>query len=446
MNYSKTNHSKTYLNAIVVIVTFIIATLTSTTYADYLIVERPAKFKEEPKGDGRLLFRPEIGSRLDLLQDNKVKGYYFAEHPQTGQRRYIYKTLVSRHRDTADLGALISGLSFPTHSLDASFFEWSTPHVYFHFISVGQGDATLIEFPCGVILIDAGTGFPSDKEALTDYLDSFFSSRPHLESNVIDAVYITHNHKDHANRIVDVLKKYEVIRYFDNGETSKEYQKKARSYISSQSPQTLARAIMDEDVVATRVGLTDSEIDPLVCDNCDPVITILSGGFDETSHLWSEVNDNPNDRSLVNRIDFGETSAIFSGDLQTGMIDILTDFYDDLLDVDIYQVGHHGADNGTTPEFVQYLTPEIAVFSMGNPGNRGSSHYGYGHPRISVLKKLRAYMSDLRSPSVSKTAFEKGKKPKDVLITRRIYATGWEGNIVVKGDLEGHIDVATSGP
>ena len=50
-----------------------------------------------------------------------------------------------------------------------------------HFIDVGQGDATLLEFPCAAILIDTGleTNTSYDgKEALKDYLGDFFSERP----------------------------------------------------------------------------------------------------------------------------------------------------------------------------------------------------------------------------------------------------------------------------
>ena len=49
-----------------------------------------------------------------------------------------------------------------------------------HFIDIGQGDATLLEFPCGAVLIDTGgeqnESFASD-QALRDYLDAFFARR-----------------------------------------------------------------------------------------------------------------------------------------------------------------------------------------------------------------------------------------------------------------------------
>jgi hypothetical protein len=50
----------------------------------------------------------------------------------------------------------------------------------FHFIDIGQGDATLLEFPCGAVLIDTGGEqnelFDSNK-ALLAYLDAFFARR-----------------------------------------------------------------------------------------------------------------------------------------------------------------------------------------------------------------------------------------------------------------------------
>ena len=48
-----------------------------------------------------------------------------------------------------------------------------------HFINVGQGSSCLVEFPCGVLLIDAGGESNSrefnSNEALTAYTEDFFA-------------------------------------------------------------------------------------------------------------------------------------------------------------------------------------------------------------------------------------------------------------------------------
>src|SRR5688572_4879306 len=81
-----------------------------------------------------------------------------------------------------------------------------------HQINVGQGNATLVEFPCPAILIDAG----AEKNPLFDgtemlriYLDNFFASRPDL-GNTLEAVYITHPHLDHTLGIPVLLEHYKI--------------------------------------------------------------------------------------------------------------------------------------------------------------------------------------------------------------------------------------------
>ena len=52
-----------------------------------------------------------------------------------------------------------------------------------HFIDVGQANATLLEFQCGVVLIDAGAD-QEHGEALVEFLNRFFDERrvPGVES------------------------------------------------------------------------------------------------------------------------------------------------------------------------------------------------------------------------------------------------------------------------
>jgi competence protein ComEC len=52
-----------------------------------------------------------------------------------------------------------------------------------HFIEVGQGHSTLLEFPCGAMLVDAGAA-NADDDRLVEYLDEFFADRPDLHKTL----------------------------------------------------------------------------------------------------------------------------------------------------------------------------------------------------------------------------------------------------------------------
>src|SRR6185369_7020884 len=88
-----------------------------------------------------------------------------------------------------------------------------------HFIDVGQGAATLFEFPCGCILIDTGGPDPQHVTALTNYLDAFFARRADL-NGTIKTLFITHPHIDHTRGLPKVVSRYKVLNYVDDGFTN----------------------------------------------------------------------------------------------------------------------------------------------------------------------------------------------------------------------------------
>jgi len=55
-------------------------------------------------------------------------------------------------------------------------------------------------------------------------------------------------------------------------------------------------------------------------------------------------------------------------DLEDMAIERLVDRYRNsaTLDVDVYEVGHHGSHNGTTEELLDAMTPKIAAISVGH--------------------------------------------------------------------------------
>jgi endonuclease G len=72
--------------------------LVGVAAADYLEVRRPATLKASPDTGAAVRARPEVGDRLQLLDNGRQQnGYYHAEPRSGGPEGWIYRTLVRRH-------------------------------------------------------------------------------------------------------------------------------------------------------------------------------------------------------------------------------------------------------------------------------------------------------------------------------------------------------------
>lgn len=316
-----------------------------------------------------------------------------------------------------------------------------------HFIDVGQGLAVLHEFPCGAALFDVGGEqdgkFDSDG-ALTHYLEQFFARRTDLHGT-LDLLLLTHPHIDHTRGVREVLTHFSVRNLADNGQDygsgaagQKLLQQWARDH-SGVNYRAVALA-----AIPTATGWTDAVIDPLQCKPVDPQLVALWGRLD-VDPGWSGVRfgktpfQNNNNHSLVMRVSYGQASGLFTGDLEEPAIRALLQRWgpSGLLDVDLYQVGHHGSINGTLPELCAAMTPSVAVFSMGPPHWQIPwSAWKYGHPRQEIVAMLTAAMTARRKP-IEVQVGVKSETFVTAQIDRALYGTGWDGTVVVEMHADG---------
>jgi len=320
-----------------------------------------------------------------------------------------------------------------------------------HLLDVGQGAATLLEFPCGAVLIDTGgESNPSfDVHAeLRRQLDAFFSRRTDLQ-RTLDLLIITHPHIDHLRGLPTLLETVTVKNIVDNGDrgddlVAREMQVLTR-YIEEKKPGH--RSIRLADIVK-RNGLSDDVIDPVACEAVDPKLRVLWGGLD-TDPGWGTDNygkprfANQNNHSVVTRVDFGATSLLITGDLEDIAIHALLEKYEGTrwLDVDIYQAGHHGSANGTTRPLVEALTPSLALIAMGDPERQHQwTAWAYGHPRAVVVDMLHDGVA-LERPPVEVLVGKGTKRFTSRTIHRAIFGTGWDGAVAVDVGLDGEIAV-----
>ena len=90
----------------------------------------------------------------------------------------------------------------------------------------------------------------------------------------------------------------------------------------------------------------------------------------------------PNNGSLVLRVDYGGTSFLFTGDMEQNAEADLMDSGANVR-ADVLKVGHHGSPTSSSEAFLEAVAPSIAVISVGKDND-------YGHPSADVLARLEA--------------------------------------------------------
>jgi competence protein ComEC len=431
------------------------ALVASPGLSEQLRVIRNARLYVEPTSLSvriRVLHPAESVTRLSAGQTND----YIHVRSSRSETGWVY-----RH----SLAAIVSeagGGPISAAALDLPALAGNQMRI--HFIDVGQGQSTLLEFPCGVALIDTG-GEQSPENvanpdfdsvpALRAYLDAFFSKRPDL-GEVFDLLAITHPHIDHTRGIGMVSSTYFLSNIIDNGQHHDDGGGRPQIELeewAAENEEVLKYQPIAKKDITSNAGLTDAIIDPIgpcAGSAVDPTIRVLWGGLAP----GDAGEDNTNNNSLVLRMDFGEFSLLLTGDLQKPGITALLSKYSTnpaILDVDVYQVGHHGSHNATTAALVAAMSPAVAVFSMG-PFARERGKFiarKFGHPNHEAVEPLEAGVTCTRTAVREqigiKGAFQRNPAEfEERTITAGLFATGWDGNIVLTADSDGSFKIATS--
>jgi competence protein ComEC len=340
--------------------------------------------------------------------------------------------------------------------LEHGFFEepdaGGGPKMRVHLIDVGQGAATLIEFSCAAILIDTGgeehRRYDSTRQ-LMDYLHAFFQARPDLNDSLALLV-LTHPHIDHTRAAPIVMGEFDVKNLVTDGLVDSSGGRQQRSTINAAKAKGIPiQAIRSSAVPAG--GLTSAVIDPVACPDGDPDIRVLWGAVDHDRVRWGPKDlENRNNDSVAVRVTLGKASILITGDLEEAGIEEMVKKHRDTpaLDVDVYEVGHHGSYNATTKQLLRALTPKLALISCG-PYDRKSNWTGwaYGHPRAVTIDLLERSLAQAPPrPHLVVPVAPGAKKFEGWEITAPIYATAWDSDVIVTMTAEGAIRVKTRRP
>lgn len=332
-----------------------------------------------------------------------------------------------------------------------------------HFIDVGQGDATLLEFSCAAVLIDTGgetTRRTSGRANLKEYLEAFFDRRADL-AHTLHLVVLSHPHKDHTDGVETLLgaePAIVVLNVLDNGPPGRASGAKGQRDLQAYAQETegVGYVGLKESDIKTVSGVSNGVIDPVDCragGGVDPDISALWGRVD-IDQSWVK---NGNNSSIVLRVSFGESVFLFMGDLEShGIAAMLESYSADLgvFDADVLKVGHHGSHNATSADLVAAVTPAIAVIQSGDssPIDEPFNAYVYAHPHITAVELLLDEVDGVTMERDAPKRVRIGTRGKNPItnappdftyseMRKAIYANGWDGNIAVRATVDGELTV-----
>ena len=229
------------------------------------------------------------------------------------------------------------------------------------FLNVGKGDSAFVQAPrSNGLLIDGGLA--------NEYFDTGRSIvLPFLDWNgtvILDGIIMTHPDMDHMGGLISVIKRVPPLRFWWN-------------------PIAISSDHLERTLDAARAA--GASIEPATR-ACDPIeLGPARMSFLNKPAPFKEGDDshrNVNNSSVVCRLDYGQISFLFTGDLQLeGEEELMSAGVP--LRATVLKVAHHGGKTGTTRRFLEAVKPEFAVISAEYPRQGGL-------PNMDVLNRIES--------------------------------------------------------
>lgn len=218
------------------------------------------------------------------------------------------------------------------------------------FLDVGQADCELVICNDKTMLIDAGN--TKDGEKIVNALKT-------LEISKLDYVVGTHVHEDHIGGMSYIIDNFEIGEFYlpyDTQTTSSYYK-------------DLLKSLSNKNLNINETNIGDKiEFSNVTCE-------VMSVRNDEP--------ENANESSIVLELTYGNKKYLFMGDAETENEEVRN-----WNDVDVLKVGHHGSNTSSSIDFLNQVSPEIAIISVGE-GN------SYGLPKEKIVDRLKNLRTEI---------------------------------------------------
>ncbi len=228
-------------------------------------------------------------------------------------------------------------------------------------IDVGQGTASLIEFPRGDIALIDGGGFSDN----TIFDMGAIVVAPVLwrkKIRTVDTLILSHPDSDHLNGLLYIAQNFNVKRIWTNGESAETLGYKNLT------------AIIKFREITNPAYKTMKRTEYI--NNAEIKILYPPADFMSKKEKWRNRNNN----SMVIKIVFGTVSFLFPGDIEAAAEKELVAIMGADLKSRVLFSPHHGSSSSSSRLFMEKVSPEIVIISSG-------FHNRFKFPHKSVLNR-----------------------------------------------------------
>lgn len=253
----------------------------------------------------------------------------------------------------------------------------SAPENSVTFLDVGQGDGIVVRTDAGgVYLFDCGSTSRSSvgEYVLKPYLKYYGISR-------IDGIIISHEDADHCNGIGELLK--------NRTRWGIEVENILLPKVGGEEFENIMSAV-EEGNRASPHKLKDDDSPCIMYINAGAYWQDGSAKFTCMHPPENQMADDINAASACFLVESGGCTLLLTGDVEAeGEEQLLAELKKaGITDLDILKVAHHGSKYASSEEFLQTVSPRIAVISCSNT-NR------YGHPAPETISNIEAVGAEI---------------------------------------------------
>ena len=303
----------------------------------------------------------------------------------------------------------------PTKVVLASGSPVRSPKLTVDFIDVGQGNAVLVSYPNGAFML-ADCGSQGTSLSGTPYKHAEQYINTVTGGTDIACVAMSHGDDDHCAFIPDITRAQNPT-YVHYGGKIGDYSSELKTWLQMMGRRKTTMVYSYEDGFSRTTPMPEFG-------------SPATAGEAHVSVLSASYGDDPNTRSLVLMIHFGDQAVILPGDGT-----IATEAYiftkvtkTVLKECTVLMPGHHGALESTGDRWAKTLEPILASISA------SGTNMSYAHPSCLTNEVLQEYVDDTAENHNIVCSDGKGKKYATSATTDALLVTATNGDIRYQTD------------